>query len=148
MAARTFLIPLFVFLGVLAPPSVAQEKPTTALFRDLEAQWADAYKQRQASALASLMANDCVITMDDGSTYSKVGLISYTMGPLRVDAAEISDLKTRIYDNVVVVTGNYHESGELSGKPYEYRDKITDVWMKFGAKWQLIASHRSPLPAS
>jgi len=146
MAARTFLTLGLFILGILVTQNVAQEKPTTAMFRDLEAQWADAYKQRQASALASLMANDCVITTEDGATYSKVVFISYNMGPLRVDAAETSDIKTRIYDAVAVVTGNYHESGELSGKPYDYRDKVTNVWMKIAAKWQLIASQRTPIP--
>ena len=146
MAARTLLASLFFLLGISVVPNAAQEKATTATFRTLEAQWADAYKQRQTSALASLMGDDCVITTEDGSTYSKVGFISYNMGPLRVDTAEMSDIKTRIYENVVVVTGNYHESGELGGKPYDYRDKVTDIWMKFGAKWQLIASHRSPAP--
>jgi hypothetical protein len=70
------------------------------------------------------------------------------MGPLRVDSVEMSDIKTRIYENVAVVTGNYHESGELGGKPYDYRDKVTDIWMKFCTKWQLIASHRSPAAKS
>ena len=89
------------------------------------------------------MADDYVITTEDGTTYSKVGFISYNMGPLRVDTAEMADLKIRIHENVAVVTGNYHESGESNGTPYDYRDKITDVWMKLGGKWQLIASHRS-----
>jgi len=148
MAARTFLTSLLFLLGVFVTPNLAQEQATTATFRALETQWTDAYKQRQTTTLASLMGNECVITTEDGSTYSKVGFISYNMGPLRVDTAEISDIKTRIYENVAVVTGNYHESGESSGKPYDYRDKLTDVWMKFGAKWQLIASHRSPAPKS
>jgi ketosteroid isomerase-like protein len=143
MAARTFCTILLCLLGLFVAQNIAQEKPNGATIRALESQWTDAYKQRQASILASLLADDSVITTEDGTTYSKVGFVSYNMGPLRVDTAEVSDLKIRMYENVAVVTGNYHESGELGGKPYEYRDKVTDVWMKIGGKWQLIASHRS-----
>ena len=143
MAARTFSALAFSLLGLFVAESVAQEKANSGTFRTLESQWIDAYKQRQTSTLASLLANDCVITTEDGTTYSKVGFVSYAMGPLRVDVAELSDLRVRIYDNVAVVTGNYHESGELSGKPYDYHDKVTRVWMKIAGKWQLIASHCS-----
>ena len=30
-----------------------------------------------------------------------------------------------------------------NGKPYEYHDRLTDVWMKRGGKWQVVASHYS-----
>jgi hypothetical protein len=30
-----------------------------------------------------------------------------------------------------------------SGKRYEYRDRLTDVWMKVGSAWQAISSHYS-----
>ena len=59
----------------------------------------------------------------------------------------MSDLKIRIHGNIAVVTGAYHERGESGGKTYDYHDRLTDVWMKIGGKWQLIASHYS-LPAS
>jgi len=29
------------------------------------------------------------------------------------------------------------------GKRYDYRDRLTDVWMKVGGAWQVIASHYS-----
>ena len=45
-----------------------------------------------------------------------------------------------------VVTGAYHEKGISKGKPYEYRDRFTDVWMNKNGRWQVIASHYS-IPA-
>jgi ketosteroid isomerase-like protein len=125
----------------------AQEKSDAATVRALESKWVDAYKQRQIATVASLLADDYVITLEDGSTYGKVGFISYNAGSLRVDVAEVSNLKIRMHDNVAVVTGAYHERGVLGGKPYDYHDRLTDVWMKTGGKWQLIASHYS-LPAN
>jgi ketosteroid isomerase-like protein len=105
------------------------------------------YKQRQVDILASLLADDFVITVEDGNTYSKTGYISHSAEPtVHVEVAEMSDLKVRMHGSTAVVTGAYHERGESNGKRYEYRDRFTDVWMKSGGKWQVVASHYS-IPA-
>lgn len=62
---------------------------------------------------------------------------------MRVDVAELSELRIRMHGNTAVVTGAYHEKGDSKGKNYEYRDRLTDVWMKTDGKWQVIASHYS-----
>jgi len=114
-----------------------------ASIRALELKWVDAYKQRQIAAVGALLAEDYVITLEDGSTYGKVGFVSYSAGPLRVDVAELADVKIRMHENIAVVTAAYHERGEFGGKSYDYHDRLTDVWMKSSGKWQLIASHYS-----
>ena len=143
MPARMLFAVLLGVLGLSVVRNLAQEKTNEASIRTLESKWTDAYKQRQIGDLASLLANDFVITTEDGTTFSKVGFISHNMNALRVDVAEVSNLKVRLHENVAVVTRDYHESGESGGKPYDYRDKLTDAWMKIGGKWQLIASHYS-----
>ena len=147
MRARIFLTLVLCLLGSFASRDLAQEKSDTASIRALESKWADAYKQRQIAKLSSLLGEDYVITVEDGTTYGKVGFLSHSSGPLRVDIAEMSDLKIRMHGNVAVVTGAYHERGESSGKAYDDHDRFTDVWMKNSAEWQLIASHYS-LPVS
>lgn len=134
---------MLCLLGCFAARDLAQEKPEVAAIRALELKWVDAYKQRQIAAVAGLLAEDYVITLEDGSTYGKVGFISYNAGPLRVDIADLADVKIRMHENIAVVTAGYHERGEFGGKPYDYHDRLTDVWMKTGGKWQLIASHYS-----
>src|SRR5690348_12193019 len=147
MRVRIFSGLSLCLLASLAIRVSAQEKSDAAAVRALESKWVDAYKQRQIATVASLLSDDYVITLEDGSTYGKVGFISYNAGSLRVDVAEASDLKIRMHDNTAVVTAAYHERGVLGGKPYDYHDRLTDVWMKTGGKWLLIASHYS-LPVS
>ncbi len=135
---------LCLFTG-LAIPLAAQEKADTATsIRKLEEKWTESYKKRQIDILSSLLAEDFVITIEDGNTYSKMGYITHSADPsVQVDIAELSDLKVRMHGNAAVVTGAYHEKGKSNGKPYEYRDRLTDVWMKVGNKWQVISSHYS-----
>src|ERR1700757_2796629 len=147
MRAGIFSTLALCLLGCFAVRDLAQEKSDATSIRALESKWVDAYKQRQIATVAGLLAEDYVITLEDGTTYGKVGFISYNAGSLRVDVAEASDLKIRMHDNIAVVTGAYHEKGVLAGKPYDYHDRLTDVWRKTGGKWQLIASHYS-LPAN
>lgn len=131
-------------LAALAVPLKAQEKSDAAYIRSMELKWTESYKQRQVDILASLLAEDFVITVEDGNVYSKTGYISHTAEPgTRVEVAEMTDLKVRLHGNTAVVTGAYHERGQSNGKRYEYRDRLTDVWMKSGGKWQVVASHYS-----
>src|SRR5246127_140160 len=104
-----------------------QEKSDSATIRSLELKWTESYKQHSIDMLSSLLAEDFVITVEDGSVYSKAGYISHTAdAKVRVEVAEMSDLKVRIHGNTAIVTGAYHEKGVSEGKPYEYRDRLTD----------------------
>jgi len=135
---------LCLFMGLAIPLASQQKADTANSIRKLEEKWTESYKKRQIDILSSLLAEDFVITVEDGNTYSKVGYISHSADPsVQVDIAELSDLKVRMHGNAAVVTGAYHEKGKSNGKPYEYRDRLTDVWMKVGTKWQVISSHYS-----
>jgi ketosteroid isomerase-like protein len=135
---------LLVCLLAAAISSSAQEKSDAATIRALERKWTESYKQHNIDILSSLLAEDFVITIEDGSTFSKAGYISHSADPAtKVQVAELSDLKVRMHGDTAVVTGAYHEKGESNGKPYEYHDRLTDIWMKVGGKWQVVASQYS-----
>lgn len=127
-------------------PAAAQDKDKSDAdyIRSMELKWTESYKARSVAMLSTLLADDFVITVEDGKTYGKTGYISHSAEPgTRVDVAEMSDLKVRMHGNTAIIAGAYHEKGESDGKPYEYHDRFTDVWMKVGNKWQVVASHYS-----
>ena len=122
----------------------AQDKSDAAAVRALELKWTQSYKERNIDILSSVLAEDFVITVEDGSVYSKAGYISHSADAnVHVEVAELSDLRVRVHGDTAIVTGAYHERGDSNGKRYEYRDRLTDVWMKAGGKWQVVASHYS-----
>lgn len=133
-------------LVCLTIPSVAQESAgAAAQVRRLEEKWAAAYKERDIDLLSSLLTEDFLITVEDGNTYSKAGYITHSADPtVKVEVAELSDLRVRVRGgNIAVVTGAYHEMGLSKGKPYEYHDRLTDVWVKVGNSWRVLSSHYS-----
>src|SRR6266849_7848775 len=128
----------------------AQNKSDTASAKVLAAEdkWNTAYKRGDIATMESLLADDFIITLEDGSTFSKSGYIAHNGdSTVHVEVSEMTDLRVRMHGNVAVVTGAYHEKGTSKGKGYESRDRLTDVWMmnKNGA-WQVIAGHYS-IPA-
>jgi len=114
----------------------------------LESKWNEAYKHGDIATMQSLLADDFVITVEDGSTFSKSGYIAHNAdSALHVEISEMAEVKVRMHGNVAVVTGAYHEKGTSKGKPYESRDRATDVWIRnANGGWQVIAAHYS-IPA-
>jgi len=122
----------------------AQENSDAAAVRALELKWTESYKQHNIEILSSLLSDEFVITVEDGSVYSKAGYISHSAdSSVHVQVAEMSDLRVRMHGTTAIVTGSYHEKGESAGRPYEYYDRFTDVWIKTAGKWQVVASHYS-----
>ena len=120
----------------------AQDTGDAAEIRALELKVADWYKNRQVQTFAILLDDDFVITFEDGSTYSKTGYLSYTASSSTVvESVELSDLKIRLHGDTAIVIGVYHEKGVDSRQAYDYHDRFTDVWMKKGGKWRLVAAH-------
>ena len=144
MEIRSTLLLAFSFFLTFALPVPAQETADGANVRKLEEKWTESYRKRQIDILSSLLAEEFVITVEDGSVYSKAGYISHSADAnVHVEVAELSDLKVRVHGDTAIVTGAYHERGDSNGKRYEYRDRLTDVWMKISGKWQVVASHYS-----
>lgn len=134
-------------LGCLTIRVAAQEPdPAAAQVRKLEEKWTAAYKDRDLDVLAKLLTEDFIITVEDGNTYSKAGYITHTAdSTVKVEFAELSDLRVRVRGggNIAVVTGVFYQKGKSSGKPFEYHDRLTDVWVKTGNGWRVLASHYS-----
>jgi ketosteroid isomerase-like protein len=150
MKLRILLLVLASLVVWASDCAAGQSKPdsTSSKLLALENKWNTAYKRGDIATMESLLAEDFIITVEDGSTFSKSGYIAENSRPtLHVETSKMSDLHVRMYGNTAVVTGAYHEKGTSKGKPYEYHDRFTDVWMNINGKWQVIASHYS-VPAS
>src|SRR5580704_4835973 len=85
--AATFVLPS----TTLSAAAQEKDKSDADYIRSMELKWTESYKQRQVAMLSTLLADDFVITIEDGSTYSKTGYISHSAEPgTRVDVAEMS----------------------------------------------------------
>jgi ketosteroid isomerase-like protein len=145
MSPRNALLSFSVFLFMAMPLPAQESGEGGAQVRKLEEKWTQAYKERDIDILSSLLTEDFIITVEDGSTYSKAGYITHSADPaVQVEVAELSDLRVRVRGGVLaIVTGAYHERGQSNHKPYEYHDRFTDVWVRVGNSWRVISSQYS-----
>ena len=137
-------MPLLMIAVCTLGIAFAQEKPESKILA-LEKEWNTAYKQGDIAKMNSLLADDFIITIEDGRVFSKSGYIALNgNATVQVEISDMSDLKVRMHGNsVAVATGAYHEKGVSQKKPYEYHDRFTDVWMNLDGRWQVIASQYS-----
>ena len=150
MKTRLSLLLGLSFAFLAFNPSAAQTKadPAASKITALEAKWNDAYKRNDPAGMEALLSDDFIITVEDGTRFSKTGYLAHTAdSELEVQISDMTDLRVRVHGNLAIVTGAYHEKGTSKGRPYESRDRFTDVWMKTPAGWQVIASHYS-IPSS
>jgi ketosteroid isomerase-like protein len=133
-----------LFVCMPAKSDAPQKTEVTAKIVALENKWTEAYKRHDVGSMSSMLADDFIITVEDGNTYSKAGYIAHSGDTSTdVEIAEMLELHVRVHGNVAIATGAYHEKGRSKGKPYEYHDRFTDTWMNLDGKWLAVASHYS-----
>ena len=137
---------LCVFFSACAAIGIAQEsvKPSGEEGRiiALESAWDQAEQNKDATALAGLLADNLVYVDYDGSLSNKQQFLkSIKSGGISSEQINNEGLTVRLYsNNVAVSTGIYRDKGLEKGKPFQRRGRFTNVWIKQGGTWQCIAS--------
>ncbi|MEE2612028.1 MAG: nuclear transport factor 2 family protein, partial [Pseudomonadota bacterium] len=59
----------------------------------------------------------------------------------------LTALNVRVYGkNFAIGNGDHHEAGEdKDGKPFSWKFRFTNVWVRQNGKWQVVAGHSSLL---
>src|SRR6266581_2776960 len=120
------VVPVCVLLGACAVWGTAQKPAKTSgeegRIIALESAWDQAEQNKDANALANLLAENLVYVDYDGSINNE-GVTVHLYG-----------------NNVAVSTGIYRDRGMEKGKPFQRRGRFTNVWLNQSGKWECIAS--------
>ncbi|HEX3184573.1 MAG TPA: nuclear transport factor 2 family protein [Pyrinomonadaceae bacterium] len=120
-----------------------------AALKKAEADWANAYKTKDAATIRRILADDIVLTYPDGTTGTKADEIQMTeTGAFSADSWEVVDSKVSVIDadaafmtgRTVIKNGKLKDpkSGHTIDISGEYR--FLDVYAKRNGNWQTIAS--------
>jgi uncharacterized protein (TIGR02246 family) len=137
---------LWVIFAAWGATQIAQApvKPSgeEGRIKALESAWDQAEQDKDATALAGLLADNLVYVDYDGSLSNKEQfLASIKNGEVSSEQINNEGVTVRIYnDNVAVSTGIYRDKGVEKGKPFLRRGRFTNVWIKQNGAWQCIAS--------
>lgn len=113
MRARIFSALALCVLGCFAVRVLAQEESDAATIRALESKRVDASTQRQIVTARRRLRHPC-----GGWQPGRQGWRHQLLaGSLRVDMAEVSDLKVRMHDTIAAVTGLITSGASLAESP-------------------------------
>ena len=128
------------FESVGSADSVEQE------IAQLEQQFSDAEVHKDIQRMSMLMADDLTDVEDDGSIWTKPDIIKLFQSPATMlERDTISELRIRQYGDTAIVTLLDSADFTVNGKDMGGEFRLTDVWVRRGSKWQLVAFQSSKI---
>ena len=138
----TFAFVLVVAAGLSARAADSTAGGTQAMQKvtELEQQWLDGLKKSDFALLEAILAEDFTLTGPDGKVVGRDQFIQTLKdGNLKIDSAENSEVKIRIYGDAAVATGKTTLKGNLGGSDISGDYAFTDTYIRKDGKWQEVA---------
>jgi len=116
--------------------------------RDTEYQ--AAVKKNDAATMDRILADDFVLVIGSGKTFSKADLLEQARsGKTVYEHQEDSQQKVRVWGDTAVVTALLWLKGTSDGKPFERKLWFSDVYVRTAKGWRYVFGQASlPLPAT
>jgi ketosteroid isomerase-like protein len=115
------------------------------LLKDTEQQLGRAWTQHDRAFIENLLAPEWSVTQADGTTLTRSTVLGTFFDAVQFDSNVIDDVTVTLFGDTAIVRGRTTVSAKLNGAPVSGRIRFTDVFLKRNERWQVIASHASPL---
>ncbi|MGA2181385.1 MAG: nuclear transport factor 2 family protein [Bryobacteraceae bacterium] len=127
--------------------AAAAPKPTAEVLKQIENDWVDAQKARNADKLGAILADDWVGLGWSGKTSNKAqALADLKSTDNSLDSIEMGPMKVRVFGTIAIVTGSDTEKSTENGKDSSGKYIWTDVFAKRAGQWKAIASQSTKVP--
>jgi ketosteroid isomerase-like protein len=129
-----------------APPGAkAAAGPTKESALATVQEMARALRENDANAISRVLSDDWAVIsarggLGEGKSIFPDGIRS---GALTRTAFEISEPRVRLYGDVALVTSKVRTAGTFGGKPFDVRERETDVLHWEGGGWKVVLSHET-----
>ena len=128
-------------LAVSSPAAAQRVKSDQDTLIELEQKWDLAFRNRDAAFIETLLADDFVVTYDDGTRGDKAKELSLAAGfNQQIDSSTQDEFIIRIYGNTAVVLFTLHLVGPVNGKPTPISYRYVDVWVNRDGVWKCVTS--------
>jgi uncharacterized protein (TIGR02246 family) len=118
-----------------AAPAAAEQELT-----QLADQYTAALKGKDAAALGRLWADDLTFITPGGAVQTKAQrLADIQSGATRFDTLEATDRTFRVYGDAAVMTTLTTVKGQYSGQAASGQYRVTQVYVRRGGAWQIVA---------
>jgi ketosteroid isomerase-like protein len=131
--------------GKRAPADVAQRGDDEQQLKDIEQQITQAWIHHDRSFIEDVLAPEWRVTQADGTIMSRADVLGPFFDSVQFDSNVIDDVTVTMFGDTAVVRGRTTVSARVNGAPVSARIRFTDVFLKRSGRWQVVASHASPL---
>ena len=108
---------------------------------ELERGWNAAFYDRDVAFLESILADEFIVTYDDGTRGDKALELELAESfNQRVVSATQDDFIVRVYGDTAVVWFTLHVVGIRQGQEAELTLRYTDVWVQRDGRWLCVSS--------
>lgn len=131
-----------VTFGQAKDPSKKQSGNDEQTLMRIEQEMTDALVKGDVSASERYLADSYTFTAPDGDVSDKARSIAdLKSGDLKFESSVLDDMKVQVYGDTAIVTYTSTDKGAYKGKDLSGRYRWTDVFVKRGGNWQLVAGH-------
>jgi len=115
--------------------------------RQRETRRFEAVVRGDIAALDDILSDDLSYTHATGVHETKAEFIAkLKSGQLKYESLTPEDMLVRVYGTTGVVTGVARVKVQVKGEPLSFQLRFTDVYVKKGDRWQMVAWHATRLP--
>jgi len=120
------------------------QSDVAATITQLEHDWVNAIVAKDAATLDKLIAEDFNGTTPEAYDYPKsMAIDDIKNGTYAVDSMVLGDVSVNVYGDTAISFTTQQEKSRYAGEDRSGRYVFTDVWVKRGGNWQVVASHGS-----
>ena len=130
-----------VVIAVASPANAQRVKSDQDTLIELEQKWDMAFRNRDATFIETLLADDFVVTYEDGTRGDKAKELSLAASfNQQIDSSTQDEFIIRVYGNTAVVWFTLHLLGPVNGNPVAITYRYVDVWVNRDGVWKCVAS--------
>ncbi len=137
-------IALMMVFGSLA---YGQKKMTVEeTIMKMEQEMTDAFIKGDTSVFEKYGADNATFTDPGGMMMNKAQTMAmFKSGDLKLESSKIDGMKVQMFGNTAVVTYRSTDKGMYKGRDISGQYSWTDVFVKMGGKWKLVAGQGTPI---
>lgn len=138
--ASVLCILLAVMLKTVNASAADDAKAVAALDTEYQA----AVEKSDAATMDRILADDFVLVLGSGGTYTKADLLNEARGGQVVyERQRDSEQKVRVWGDTAVVTAKLWSKGKNRGKPFEHQLWFSDTYVRTPAGWRYVFGQAS-----
>lgn len=141
---------IVIALAVAAPAlflaqsegKAAQDGDDERALTGIEQELTDAVLKNDPAPVERHYADTFTFTTPGGEVVNKAQVVAnLKSGDLKFESSKVEDMKVRVYGDAAVVTSATTDKGRYKGADVSGRYRWTDVFVRRGGRWQLVAAH-------